>query len=213
MNQPLKIKVCGMKFPENRKNLEALPVNYFGFIFFPNSKRYVGNMRDTDFFELVDTHLEKVGVFVDETIENIIEISEKASLSHIQLHGEESPEFCAKIKTKGYKIIKAFRIDAGFDFSRTKKYVTAADYFLFDTKGGTHGGTGRKFDWEMLENYKGSKPFFLSGGIGSEDAGSINSLAHPLLYGVDLNSGFEDYPGMKNITKIRRFLEELENTK
>ena len=115
------------------------------------------------------------------------------------------------MKNQGLKIIKAFRVDESFQFHKTKPFETIADYFLFDTKSNLPGGSGKKFDWKILEKYKGKTPFFLSGGIQPEDAEEIKKIDHPQLAGVDLNSGFEDEPGLKNIEKLKNFITELKN--
>jgi len=135
--------------------------------------------------------------------------SYKHQLNHIQLHGSESPEYCQKVKDAGFRVIKVFGIGDDFNFERTKPYTGIADYFLFDTKAVSYGGTGRKFNWALLEKYKGSTPFFLSGGIKPEDAEQINKINHPLLYGIDLNSGFEEKPGLKNTELLRQFINEI----
>lgn len=209
MRTHLKIKVCGIKSPENRKQLEVLPVDFFGFIFHPQSPRYMGDLPESDFLELLDTGKIKVGVYVNTPPDQIIRLSRKASIRVVQLHGDESPATCEYLRKNGLKIIKTFRINSIFNFRITEPYSGIADYFLFDTKAGVPGGTGKKFSWNILSEYKGIVPFFLSGGIEPSDGEAISSFRHPLLAGIDLNSRFEDFPGMKNSMKLNRFIDEL----
>ena len=130
---------------------------------------------------------------------------------YVQLHGKENPKTCGIIKSQGLKIIKAFNLNEKFKFSDTKAWEKVADCFLFDTKTNQPGGSGEKFDWKILEKYNGHKPFFLSGGIGPDDAKAIKAINHPKFTGVDLNSGFEDEPGLKNIEKLKQFIDELKS--
>ena len=113
------------------------------------------------------------------------------------------------LKNQGLKIIKAFSVDENFDFAQTQPFEGAAHYFLFDTKTAQHGGSGQKFNWKLLDKYEGHTPFLLSGGIGAGDAEEILKINHPKLTGVDLNSGFEDAPGMKNIEKLKSFINQI----
>ena len=195
-----------MKFAENRKQVEKLGVDFLGFIFYSQSKRFAG---DTSELELFNSKTKKVGVFVDENVFEILGLAKNLGLDYIQLHGKENPKTCQILKSQGLKIIKAFNVNEKFNFSETKAFEKVADYFLFDTKTEIPGGSGKKFNWEVLEKYKGHTPFFLSGGISFEDAKSIKEINHPKLTGVDLNSGFEDEPGVKNIKKLEQFIIEI----
>jgi phosphoribosylanthranilate isomerase len=206
MNKQLKIKVCGMKFTGNREEVEKLPVDLLGFIFYPPSKRYVGETIEPGLF---NSEKPKVGVFVDENVFEILALAKNFGFEWVQLHGKENPKTCQILKNQGLKIIKAFNIDEAFQFHKTKVYEGIAEYFLFDTKTNLPGGSGEKFKWEILNKYKGNTPFFLSGGIHPEDAERIIQFKHPQLAGVDLNSGFEDKPGLKNINKLKNFIEEI----
>jgi phosphoribosylanthranilate isomerase len=127
------------------------------------------------------------------------------------LHGKENPQTCRILKNQGLKIIKVFNVDEKFNFASTEPYAKAANFFLFDTKTKEHGGSGEKFNWKILDKYEGHTPFFLSGGIGPGDVESIKKIIHPKLTGVDLNSGFEDTPGVKNIEKLKEFIESIKN--
>lgn len=206
MQRKLKIKVCGMKFTANREAVEKLPVDWLGFIFYPQSKRFVGENPETRIF---DSAKEKVGVFVNQNAFEIMALSKKYKLDWIQLHGNENPQTCRMLKMQGLKIIKVFSFDDDFDFETTVAYEKAASLFLFDTKTTLHGGSGKKFDWTLLEKYTGHTPFLLSGGIGPGDAEEILKINHLKLTGIDVNSGFEDQPGVKNIEKLNHFITEI----
>ncbi|HKI89368.1 MAG TPA: phosphoribosylanthranilate isomerase [Draconibacterium sp.] len=207
MKEQLKIKVCGMKFTGNREAVEQLPVDLLGYIFYPLSKRYVGENPQAGLFNSNKT---KVGVFVDENAFEILGLAKNLGLEWIQLHGKENPQTCQLLKDQNLKIIKAFQIDENFNFSKTKSFNSVADFFLFDTKTNLPGGSGKKFNWKILESYTGETPFFLSGGISTEDAVEIKKIEHVKLAGVDLNSGFEDEPGLKNIEKLKNFINLLQ---
>ncbi|WP_238765496.1 phosphoribosylanthranilate isomerase [Maribellus maritimus] len=206
MKNELKIKVCGMKFSSNREAVEELPVDLLGYIFYPPSKRYVGENPQTGLFNSAKP---KVGVFVDENAFEIMALAKNLDFEWVQLHGKENPKTCQILKNQGLKIIKAFRVDETFQFHKTKPFEGIADYFLFDTKTNLPGGSGKKFNWEILDKYNRNTPFFLSGGIKQEDVAEIKKIEHPQIAGVDLNSGFEDEPGLKNIEKLKQFIEEI----
>jgi phosphoribosylanthranilate isomerase len=206
MTRKLKIKVCGMKHTENRQQVEKLDVDFMGYIFYAPSKRFVGETPESGLF---DSEKPKVGVFVDENAFEILALAKNLGFEWVQLHGRENPKTCLLLKRQGMKIIKAFSVDENFNFATTLPYVKVANFFLFDTKTKNHGGSGEKFDWTILEKYDGHIPFFLSGGIGPEDVDSILAINHPKLTGVDLNSGFEEAPGIKNIEKLEKFITEI----
>ena len=152
-------------------------------------------------------HLKKVGVFVDSTLDDILQHISDYQLDIIQLHGQESPDFAKALKP--HTIIKAFNIEKADDLLQTEKYKGIADYFLFDTKGKMVGGNGQKFDWSVLTAYQGKTPFLLSGGIGPEDAESVRSFHHPRCIGIDLNSRFESEPGFKDINQLKTFINNI----
>ncbi|MFA8436178.1 MAG: phosphoribosylanthranilate isomerase [Marinifilaceae bacterium] len=204
-----KIKICGLRYPVNIKSISQLPVHYLGFIFYPKSPRYVGVNMDPVVLQNIPQHLKKVGVFVNEEAESLLAIKDRYGLDLLQLHGEESPQLCGKLKKSGVRIIKAFQVDEHFDFKILEDYAEVVEYFLFDTSSKQYGGSGKKFNWQMLENYDGMVPFFLSGGIGPGDVKAILEFQHPMLHALDLNSGFEDCPALKNVGHLQCFTEKI----
>ena len=193
------IKVCGMRDAENICQVEALGIDMMGFIFYPKSSRYVSKHP-----EYLPTKCKRVGVFVDEDVENIMKIADDYALDFIQLHGHESIEEVMKLQD--WNVIKAFNIATKEDLEKTAPYAGLVDYFLFDTKGPSAGGNGEKFDWSILDAYNDDTPFLLSGGIGPDDAERILNYHHPKCIGFDLNSRFEIEPGIKDIIKLKTFL-------
>ncbi|MDW8851938.1 phosphoribosylanthranilate isomerase [Flavobacterium sp. MMLR14_040] len=201
----MKLKICGMKYPENILEVGALLPDYMGFIFWEKSARYFNG----EIPELIET-IKKVGVFVNQSQEEILEKVKKYNLQAVQLHGNESIEFCAELKTKlnhKIEIIKAFSVDNDFDFESLKPFESVCNYFLFDTKGKLPGGNGTTFDWTILKKYKSDKPFFLSGGIGIQELKAIEEISKTNLpiYAVDINSKFEIEPGLKNKNLFSNF--------
>ncbi len=205
MNE-LKIKVCGMRDPENISGVVTALPDYLGFIFYPKSKRFVGFDPLSEVLSAIHESVKKVGVFVNETPEKVLKIVHNWNLDVVQLHGNETPEYCRQIQELGISVFKAFSVDESFDFATLNAYSGVCEYFLFDTKGQLPGGTGQKFNWQLLENYKGDVPFFLSGGIGSEDLEAIWNFGHPRWRGIDINSGFEISPALKDVEKVKYFI-------
>lgn len=187
---------------------EAKP-DYLGFIFYRYSKRYVGDNPDPGLFQNIPPDIKKVGVFVDEDKRRIIEIASLAGLTAVQLHGNESAELCSELKASGITVIKTFNIGPDFSFSSAEPYKAGCDFFLFDTKSDTAGGSGKKFSWQQLEEYRFDTPFFLSGGISPEDSSRIRSLRNKGLYAADINSLFEISPGVKDAVKVKAFIREI----
>lgn len=204
------IKVCGMKYAANIALLSELKPNYMGFIFYEKSPRYVHGLLPPGIISDIPGDIKKTGVFVNAPVEEILSMAEMYQLNAIQLHGQEPPALGRELKSKGFEVIKAFHLQREADLKNTIPYEDACDYFLFDTPSAAHGGTGQKFNWQLLQLYEGPCPYFLSGGIGPEDAGSIKNLRsiHPA--GIDINSRFEWEPGLKNIEAIQAFIEQLD---
>lgn len=214
-NREVKIKVCGMKYAENMEAVAHLEPDYLGFIFWEPSERvFTGDLGS------ISSAIKKVGVFVNATLDEIIQKVLEFNLRAIQLHGKESPRFCKDLKENhtirqlgNLEIIKVFSIKDDFDFSLLAEHEPFCDYFLFDTKGRLPGGNGYTFSWEVLKHYPSTKPFFLSGGIGLEEVEKItNFLKRPesqYCYAIDVNSKFEIEPGRKQIDKLNTFLKLL----
>ena len=202
----MKVKVCGITDSENLQEVLKTNPDYVGFIFYPKSKRYV---VDKTVLKQLDNYNKAVGVFVNEQLDIVLAISQNNNISTVQLHGHESHEYCSELKQSGLRVIKAFNLHDEFDFSQLKPYLSCVDYFLFDTKGNEHGGNGVKFNWNILNDYNLNVPFFLSGGISGRDVDNIQKLSHPKLYGVDINSGFETSPGIKDAQTVDRFIKNL----
>ncbi|NDK54361.1 phosphoribosylanthranilate isomerase [Pontibacter fetidus] len=204
----MKVKVCGMRDPENLKQIAALQPDYLGFIFYKGSKRYCQETITPEQLAELPTTIKKVGVFVDETTETIVEIARNYKLDVIQLHGHESPRQCQEIKDAGFEVIKVFSVDDRFVFENTLLYERSCDYFLFDTKGEAHGGNGIPFDWELMRNYLSPKPYFLSGGLNLENIKHLDKV-RPKPFAIDVNSGFEIEPGLKDVGKVKLLMEKL----
>ena len=193
-----------MREAENIREVEQLKVNMIGFIFYPKSPRCLYELP-----AYMPVKAKRVGVFVNEDKKEIEIFADRFSLDYIQLHGNESPEYCHSLRATGLRLIKAFSIARRKDFENIGTYEESCDYFLFDTKCEQHGGSGNQFDWSMLNSYKGKKPFLLSGGIHPYSPPTLKELRHQQLAGFDLNSRFETKPGLKDVERLRHFLEEL----
>ncbi|RZK81266.1 MAG: phosphoribosylanthranilate isomerase [Pedobacter sp.] len=206
-----KLKICGMKIPENIKRVSDLQPDYMGFIFYSGSKRYVEDLPPAQLLDLPEG-VKRVGVFVDETLDEVVRIKENYHLQGLQLHGNETPIYCMSLKSKlsdDTLIIKAFGVDEDFDFASLSSYQGMVDYFLFDTQTPDHGGSGRTFNWQLLEHYTLNVPYFLSGGIGPEQVEELRKIDDDRLYAIDVNSRFETEPGLKDIDKLKDFKARL----
>ena len=185
-----------MREAENMREIAALKPNFFGLIFVKKSPRFVSLEQAKQLPQF--SEIKRIGVFVNENLENVAAIVGEADLSFVQLHGSELPEYCHELKTKNLKIIKAFAVDENFDGAVLKLYENCCDYFLFDTKTTNHGGSGRAFDWTILQKFEINKPFFLGGGIGAENVREAIAACENLpLYALDVNSRAEIAPGVK----------------
>lgn len=201
-----------MKFPDNIEAVCAAKPDYVGFIFYPESKRYVGEDPDEGIFTRVPDPIQKVGVFVDEKPRQVMEICRKYRIQVAQLHGNESAGYCREIRNSGLSVIKAFSVDDTFDFDQLRQYSALVDFFLFDAKGKLPGGTGEKYNWQILNKYQLNTPFFLSGGIKYTDSKDLSELILKRLFAVDINSGFELKPGLKDSSQVGDFIEELRSS-
>jgi phosphoribosylanthranilate isomerase len=206
----MQLKVCGITTSEDIKALISLNISRLGFIFYHKSKRYVYGKLIEDGLQVIPQHIKKTGVFVNAEIAEIEQIVDAFHLDAIQLHGDESPEFCNYFKTKT-EVIKTISIKEKESFASANLYIDACDLFLFDTHSENYGGTGKTFDWHWLEAYKLDKPFYLSGGISLENFEEIKKIRYPQLIGIDVNSMFEISPGIKDIEKIKQLISRLNN--
>jgi len=230
----MKIKVCGLKHPDNINAVAALTPDYMGFICYDQSQRFIDELPVDALRNLTPI---KTGVFVNERFDNIVDTVNKYDLGAVQLHGDETPGICNALKnnrpvviaqitdvvkggrkikklsneisktiqmSKEVIVLKAFGIDQNFDFGQLNAYADVVDYFLFDTKTPKHGGSGKTFDWDILQQYTLNVPFFLSGGLSLDNLPEIARIKHPQFYGVDLNSRFETEPGIKDITLLQK---------
>jgi phosphoribosylanthranilate isomerase len=198
------IKVCGMREADNIRQVESLGIDLMGFIFFSKSPRYVASMPD-----YLPVSARRVGVFVNAGIDDIAERAEEFHLDYIQLHGKEPKELCQALRSRGLRVIKALSIAEPADLKAAESYADCCDYLLFDTKCKEYGGSGRRFDWSVLEGYTLNTPFLLSGGIGPDSLEELSSFTHPQLAGYDLNSRFETEPGVKDVERLRKFIKEI----
>ena len=202
----MNLKVCGMKYIENIKQVAELKPDYLGFIFYEKSERnFEGIIPE------ISKHIKKVGIFVNEYLEIVVSLAQEYQLSVLQLHGEESPEYIKELKDHLPKveIIKVFSMGDAFDFNILKLYEGVANYFLFDTKAKKRGGNGVTFNWKLLKNYNSKLPYFLSGGIGLDTSDSLKEFFKTSYskqcIALDVNSRFETAPGKKSVDKLKKF--------
>lgn len=246
-----------MREPENIRAVLELQPDYMGFLMYPGSKRFIADL-DPTVMSSIPVTVKTTGVFVDATLDDVKDAIDKYDFKAVQLHGNESPDYCSKLKgfaeliyavgnvsetksaapvvntdpitnadpmtnsdllaigdpvkvndhvaeTSKVEIIKAFGIDESFDFSRLAVYENVVDYFLFDTQTPDHGGSGKAFNWRLLENYTLKKPYFLSGGIGLENVPDLEQIEDDRFYAIDVNSRFELSPALKDIEKLTQF--------
>ena len=226
----MKIKVCGMREPENIHAVEQLGVDMIGFIFWPDSPRYVQQIRSRagiipDYTSLQDERksgqaeakrAQRVGVFVDDMPQSIVTRVFNYHLDFVQLHGNESAVMIDNLRRTldpdihpGIGIIKALSISSEADVAKYREFEGLVDLFLFDTRCSCKGGSGEQFNWDVLNAYDGKTPFLLSGGIGPEDVERVRNFAHPQFAGIDLNSRFETEPGLKDVDSLKTFIEAV----
>ena len=201
------IKVCGMREPENIRAIEQAGADWMGFIFFPQSARYVSHRP-----EYLPEQCHRIGVFVNESSENILLKAQEFGLHHIQLHGRETPEQCRKLKATGLGVIKVFSIAQESDLQSAGCYEGVCDYFLFDTACSGYGGSGKPFNWNILQAYRGKTPFLLSGGLRPGSLSLLLQFKHEQWAGIDLNSGFETAPALKDAAAVHTFINQTKNT-
>ena len=201
------IKVCGLRDKVNIKDICSLDIHMIGLNFYKPSSRYVPSYNH-DSIDQIPDHIDKVGVFVKEELSSLKEKVKLFGLDYIQLHGDESPEYC-QAASEIARVIKVFRVDEDFEFSEVSAFYESIKYYLFDTKTKHFGGSGKQFSWNKLDEYHGTIPFLLSGGIGPKDHQAINEINHKAFAGIDINSQFEVAPAIKSKSQIETFIQKL----
>lgn len=204
-----RLKVCGMREPENILSLAALLPDYIGFIFYGPSKRFAGEL-DRSVLQQLPRSIKKTGVFVDAGLDEILEKKGLYNLDAIQLHGKETAELCQRLRDNQTEVIKAFGMDENFNFAVLNEYKDVVDYFLFDTKTKLHGGSGQTFDWNLLNAYSLDIPYFLSGGLDADNIEQAVNIKDDRFYALDLNSRFEISPGLKDIRKLSELINRIQ---
>lgn len=204
-NMTKEIKICGLHDAYNMKQIAALRPDYIGLIFYSKSSRFIGDLSPT----LLPKEISKVGVFVNETIENLLAYKINYELDILQLHGNESVEQCRTLHQKGIKLWKAFALDHSFDFNQVTAYEPYCEAFLFDTPTPLYGGSGNQFDWQILKQYTGNLPFWLSGGLGLSNIKAILQVEHIKLQGFDFNSKLETSPGIKSVELTQTIINKI----
>ncbi len=207
----MNLKVCGITEMKQLHQLDGLEIGFAGLIFYKVSPRFIGEKISKAEIKKADLDLKKVGVFVNPEMIDVLDAIDDYGLDVVQLHGDESPEMCEDLSSE-VEVIKAFRVTEDSDIDAlVAPYDAVCDYYLFDTGGikDSLGGTGHKFDWSILNKAKIEKPFFLSGGIGPDDAAKIKAFRHIDFFGIDINSKFEKEPGVKDMAAVLGFLQAL----
>jgi phosphoribosylanthranilate isomerase len=208
----MRVKVCGMMQPEQVAELETVGATFAGFIFYPKSPRYI--FKQMSLLQLKKIkNINKVGVFVNAPVEEVLHMVDECGLHMVQLHGDETPRYCERISDY-ISVVKAFRLSENDSIEwMIRPYMDVCDMFMFDTMGAGYGGTGKKFDWNQLKNVTIGKPYFLSGGIQPDDVEKLKEFAKEpsskALFAVDINSKFEVSPGVKDMQKVKTFIKEL----
>lgn len=196
LNLSIKLKVCGLR--DNVGEVESVDPDFMGFIFYPKSPRYVGE----DYVMPKGINAKKVGVFVNQSIEEVMSLKQKYQLEYLQLHGDESVDYCVELKAVDSKIIKVFAGNKPLNQEVLDSYAEFIDYYLFDTKMDKHGGNGVVFEWTNIDQLRLKKPYILSGGISLENVGEVSrSVNKP--FAIDVNSKFEISPGLKDLEKLK----------
>lgn len=205
----MKVKICGMREAANIMAVASFNPDFLGFIFYEKSARYAGEALDTELLRSLPASICKVGVFVDAPLPELLATTCQYSFDYVQLHGHETPAYCQAVREHNLRVIKAFSVDADFDFNTLAAYAPVCELFLFDTKGKHPGGNGHSFDWQLLASYHGPTPFLLSGGLGPGNADELLRFRHPQLVGYDVNSLLETAPGHKDVEATAQLLTRL----
>jgi len=208
----LRVKICGMREPENIHAVASLQPDFMGFIFYEYSTRHVSDESglSRDLVEsLMGKGITPVAVCVNASFDEVLAVVRKYSFTAVQLHGTETPADCLRLMGEGLTVFKAFPVAVKDDVTLSAAYDGCCSYFLFDTKNALPGGSGSQFDWTVLQAYSGKTPFFLSGGLDLDSAAAVRAFCHPLLCGFDLNSRFEFAPGLKDASRLKAFIDQL----
>ena len=210
----MKVKICGLKYPDNIEKIIQLMPDYVGFIFYKHSKRYVDNCINADLVSKISNYTTPVAVTVNAKLDELKALHRNLGFRYFQLHGEETVEMIKEIKNQissSLVLIKVFNVDESFNFSELSHYQPFVDFFLFDTKGKERGGNGEIFNWNILKNYTLNKPYWLSGGIGEDNINKLFSMFKylPKPYLLDLNSKLESEPGVKNIKITAQLIQKI----
>lgn len=208
----MRVKVCGITQEDQLNNLPESGAAFAGLIFYPKSPRYVLRQMTTGQIKK-QNNITKVGVFVNASVEEVLQMVDECRLHMVQLHGDETPRFCEKIADY-ISVVKAFRVSETDHIEwRIKDFMEVCDMFMFDTEGVGYGGTGKKFDWQKLHDITIGKPYFLSGGIEPEDVEKLKEFSKrpeaKALFAIDINTRFEILPGIKNMPEIKKFIQQL----
>ena len=209
----IRIKVCGVTMPSQLEAFDEMGVDLAGFIFYPRSPRYMGSKIPADYIRKFKGRIAKVGVFVNMPYDELMKTVEDYRLDMVQLHGDEIPRYCEQVANH-ITVIKAFRLTDNDPIDwMARSYDEACDMYMFDTLGAGYGGTGKKFDWNVLKTSTIDKLFFLSGGIEPGDIEKLQEFAKEniarKMFAVDINSRFETSPGVKDVEKVRTFVTSL----
>jgi phosphoribosylanthranilate isomerase len=208
----MRVKVCGVTQTEQLSQLKDIGATFAGFIYYPKSPRYVLRHMTTSQIKK-ENEINKVGVFVNAAIEEVLQMVDECRLHMVQLHGDETPKYCDKIADY-ISVVKAFRVSETDNLGyRIQEYMGSCDMFMFDTEGVGYGGTGKKFNWNQLQGVEVGKPYFLSGGVEPSDAQKLKEFSQKpeakALFAVDINTKFEVMEGIKNMDLIKTFIKEL----
>ena len=199
-----------MKYPKNIQAVADLVPDYMGYIFYEKSPRFAQDL-DVEYLNNLAANINRVGVFVNKDFNSIIQICSKYGLNTVQLHGEETPELCTRLKSFGLNVIKAFGVNAQFNFEKLNPFKDCCDFFLFDTKTVDYGGSGKRFNWELLKQYQLNIPYFLSGGISLDDLDEIKKIKNVNMFAIDVNSRLEIEPGLKDVETLKILINRIRN--
>lgn len=205
----MKLKVCGLNNPKNLQAVAELAPDYLGFIFYGGSPRCARVPEIQAAVLSLPSEIQKVGVFVNQELDEVLTIGKALQLDFMQLHGHESPAYVQAVNAAGFGVIKAFAVRQGFDWGMLNNYVPKVDFFLFDTPTPGFGGSGQTFDWTLLNHYQGTTPFFLSGGLEASSMPAVKSIQHPAFYGLDANSRLETAPGHKDLNATQQLINAI----